>query len=283
MSSSAYRVELDLFEGPLDLLLYLVERQELDVFDLPIAKITGQFLEFLEVLELIDLDLVGDFVVMASALVEIKSRQMLPEAQEEEQTVEIEGDPRGELIQQLLQYKKYKDAAKLLEEQAALWQERYPRLSDDRPRQGKDPSADFIKDVELWDLVSALARIVRTNAPEPHANIRYDDTPISVYVERIGARVRREKRVAFSAFFEGENERSRIVGVFLAILELLRHHGYRAEQPREYGEIWVMPPANPEGGEEPPFDGTFSLSEGSGGLPTGNPDPDPPESSRQPD
>ena len=242
MSSPFYRVELEIYQGPLDLLLYLVERQELDVFDLPIAEITGRFLEFLEVLELIDLDLVGDFVVMASALVEIKSRQMLPQSIEEEETVEIEGDPRGELIQQLLEYKKYKDASKLLEEQAAIWQERYPRLSDDRPRQGKDPAADFIKDVELWDLVSALSRVLRTNAPEPHANIRYDDTPISVYMERIGAQVREEKRVAFSSLFAGENERSRIVGVFLAILELLRHHGYRAEQPRDYREIWIMPP-----------------------------------------
>lgn len=246
MSSPAYRVELDIFQGPLDLLLYLVERQELDVFDLPIAKLTNQFMEFLEVLELIDLDLVGDFVVMASALVEIKSRQMLPQAEVEEEAVEIAGDPKGELIQQLLKYKQYKDAAKLLEDQAALWQERFPRLSDDRPTQGKDPKADFIKDVELWDLVSALARVLRTNAPEPHANIRYDDTPISVHMERIGQLVRQQKRVAFSSLFEGENERSRIVGVFLAILELLRHHGFRAEQPKDYGEIWVLPPLEPD-------------------------------------
>ncbi len=262
MSSPTYRVELDVFQGPLDLLLYLVERQELDVFDLPIAKITGQFIEFLEVLELIDLDLVGDFVVMASALVEIKSRQILPQSEDEEQTVEIEGDPRSELIEQLLEYKKYKDASKLLEEQAALWQERYPRLSDDRPRQGKDPSADFIKDVELWDLVSALSRILRTNAPEPHANIRYDDTPISVYVERIGAQVREEKRVAFSSLFEGENERSRIVGVFLAILELLRHHGFRAEQPVDYREIWVLAPLADSPDDSPkPIDETNGPAE----------------------
>lgn len=242
MSTPPYRVELDLFQGPIDLLLYLVERHELDVFDLPIAKLTAQFVEFLEVLELIDLDLVGDFVVMASALVEIKSRQMLPQTEAEDQPVEIAGDPQGELIQQLLQYKQYKEASKRLEEQAAMWQERYPRLSDDRPTQGKDPKADFIKDVELWDLVSALARVLRTNAPETHANIRYDDTPISVHMERIGEKVRRENRVAFSSLFEGENERSRIVGVFLAILELLRHHGFRAEQPKDYGEIWVLPP-----------------------------------------
>ncbi len=242
MSTPLYRVELDIFQGPLDLLLYLVERQEVDVFDLPMARVTAQFIEFLEVLELIDLDLVGEFVVLASALVEIKSRQVLPQAEEEEAPIELEGDPRGELIQQLLEYKKYKDASKLLEEQAALWQERYPRLSDDRPRQGKDPSEDFIKDVELWDLVSALSRVMRTKTPEPHADIRYDDTPISVYVERIGIQVRQEKRVSFSSLFAGENERSRIVGVFLAILELLRHHGFRAEQPADYREIWVLPP-----------------------------------------
>lgn len=252
MSSPFYRVELDVFQGPLDLLLYLVERQELEILDLPIAEITGQFLEFLEVLELIDLDLVGDFVVLASALVEIKSRHVLPHPEDEEQPVEIEGDPRGELIQQLLEYKKYKDASKLLEEHAAIWQERYPRLSDDRPSQGKDPAADFIKDVELWDLVSALSRVLRTSAPEKHANIRYDDTPISVYVERIGIQVREEKRVAFSSLFAGENERSRIVGVFLAILELLRHHGYRAEQPRDYREIWIMPPPEQDAESETP-------------------------------
>lgn len=261
MSSPFYRVELDNYQGPLDLLLFLVERDELDVFDLPIAKITAQFLEFLEVLELIDLDLVGDFVVMASALVEIKSRLVLPQQADEEETVEIEGDPRGELIQKLLEYKKYKDASKLLEEHAAIWQERYPRLSDDRPRQGKDPSADFIKDVELWDLVSALSRVLRTNTPEPHANIRYDDTPISVYVERIGKQVRAEKRVSFSSLFQGENERSRIVGVFLAILELLRHHGYRAEQPRDYREIWVMPPLETTEAPPPPGEESQPTSE----------------------
>lgn len=273
MSSPFYRVDLENYQGPLDLLLYLVERNELDVFDLPIAKITAQFLDFLEVLELIDLDLVGDFVVMASALVEIKSRLVLPQQADEEETVEIEGDPRGELIQQLLEYKKFKDASKLLEEQAAIWQERYPRLSDDRPRQGKDPSADFIKDVELWDLVSALSRVLRTNAPEPHANIRYDDTPISVYVERIGKQVREENRVAFSSLFQGENERSRIVGVFLAILELLRHHGYRAEQPREYGEIWVMPPLQTSENVE----STPEASEPSSEVTTASPDEDPPQ------
>ncbi len=241
--STAYRVELDIFCGPLDLLLYLVRRNELDILHLPLASVTAQFVEYLEVLELIDLDLVGDFVVLASTLIELKSRLLLPQPKQQPE-VELPEDSHGELIRQLLEYKKFKDAAQALEERAARWQERYPRLSDDRPRKGNDPSADKIKEVELWDLVSALSRVLRKKVIEKEGRIRYDDTPISVYIDRIALRVRQERRVAFSSFFEATNERSRIVGVFLAILELLRHHGYRAEQPIDYGEIWIMPPLN---------------------------------------
>lgn len=238
-----YRVQLDNFSGPMDLLLYLVRRNELDIVRLPIARITVQFLEFLELLQLLDLDLIGDFVVMASALIEIKSRQVLPRTEEEApEEIPINDDPCSELIQQLLEYKRYRDAALALEHQAAEWQERYPRLSDERPTVGKDPSADSIKEVELWDLVSALGRVIQKKVVEKSSSIRYDETPIAVYIDRIGAKVREAGRVAFSDFFEGTNLRSKIVGIFLAILELLRHHSFRAEQPVEYGEIYVLPP-----------------------------------------
>ena len=239
--TTEYRVELDIFCGPLDLLLYLVRRSEVDVLDLPIAAITSQFVEYLDVLEFIDLNLVGDFVVMASTLVEIKSRSMLPRP-EEEPEAEISDGPSGELIQQLLEYKKFKDAALALQLRAAEWQERYPRLSNDRPSRGKAPSADRIKEVELWDLVSAVSHVLRQKEVEQETNIRFSETPVSVYVEQIGSRVRREGRVAFSKFFEGTNRRSKIIGIFLAILELLRNHRFRADQPVDYGEIWVMPP-----------------------------------------
>ena len=238
-----YRVQLDLFSGPLDLLLYLVRRNEVDLVQLPIARITRQFFQFLEVLEFLDLDMVGDFVVMASTLVELKSRQVLPRAEEEEpDEVPLADDSCSELIQQLLEYKKYKDAALALEQQAAEWQERYPRLSDDRPTSGKDHAADPIKEVELWDLVSALSRVLQKKHVEETSSIRYDDTPISTYIDRIGARVRETGRVPFSEFFEGCNLRSKIIGIFLAVLELLRHHGFRAEQSSEFSEIFVLPP-----------------------------------------
>lgn len=245
-----YRVQLDSFSGPMDLLLYLVRRNEVDIVRLPIAKITSQFLQFLDVLQLLDLDLIGDFVVMASSLIEIKSRQVLPRAEEETpEEMPLADDPCNELIEQLLEYKRYKDASVALEQQAAEWQERYPRLSDERPTVGKDPSADSIKEVELWDLVSALSRVIQKKVVESTSSIRYDDTPISVYVERIGARVRETGKVAFSEFFEGSNLRSKIVGIFLAILELLRHHGFRAEQPNDRGEIYVLPPLETAAGE----------------------------------
>ena len=237
-----YRVELDAFSGPLDLLLYLVRRQEVDILDLPIARITAQFLEFLEVLKVLDLDLIGDFVVLASSLVEIKSRMALPGPDEPPELVEPDEDPRADLVRQLLEYKRFKDAARRLEEQAAEWQRRYPRLSDDRPRGGNDPSRDLIKEVELWDLVSALSRVLRKNTESAPATVVYDDTPIAVYIERIKTRVLAEGRVAFSSFFAGTNSRSRIVGIFLALLELLRHEKFRAEQPQAYHEIWILPP-----------------------------------------
>lgn len=245
-----YRVEIDVFSGPLDLLLYLVRRQEVEIVDLPIAEIAAKFLEFLEVLQFIDLDMIGEFVVMASTLIEIKSRLVLPQEEQVQELVENDADPRAELVMQLLEYKRFKDASRLLEDQAAEWQQRFPRVGDDRPRTGTDPALDRIKEVELWDLVSALSRVLARNTAASPAKVIYDDTPISTYIERIRARVAAEGRVAFSSFFAGTNSRSRIVGIFLAILELLRHYHLRAEQPVEYGEIWVLPPLHPVAADE---------------------------------
>ncbi len=241
-----YRVELDLFTGPLDLLLYLVRRSEVDIRELPIAKLTRQFQEFIEVLEFLDLDLVGDFVAMASTLVEVKSRLVLAEPEEEDEPIEadVSDDPRSGLVERLLEYKRFKEAATALEERAAEWQERYPRLSDDRPGTGRDPASDRIKEVELWDLVSALGRVLQRKEVDEQSSIRYDDTPIHVYVEQIGNLVRREQEVRFTSLFDEESLRSKIVGMFLAVLELLRHHGFRAEQPVPFGEIIIRPPLN---------------------------------------
>lgn len=261
MSTGGYRVELDLFSGPLDLLLYLVRRHEVDVAEVPLAMITAQFLEFLEVLQTLDLELIGDFVVMASTLVEMKSRVVLPRMEEEPAAAEqvISGtEPGSDLIRKLLDYRRFKEAAQAIEARAEEWQERYPRLSQDRPRAGKDPAADRIKEVELWDLVSAFGRILRRQEVAHESRIRDDDTPVSVYVEQIGQIVRERQQVQFSTLFDGESLRSKIIGMFLAVLELLRHHGFRAEQPIPYGEITILPPLieQNEGEDSPPGGGT---------------------------
>lgn len=248
-----YRIKLDTYTGPLDLLLYLVRRHEVDIVEMRIAEVTAQFQQFLDVLEMIDFDLVGEFVVMASTLVEIKSRMVLPRPEEEvAPEIDVTEDPRSELVRQLLEYKKFKDAAHLLEDRAAEWQQHYPRLSDDRPASGQKASHDRIKDVELWDLVSAFARIARQINPEEQKSIVYDDTPISAYIDRIARKVQEAGRSTFSSFFEGTNSKSKIVGIFLAILELLRNYHFRAEQEAKSGEIWVSPPIDGVKSEETP-------------------------------
>lgn len=247
-----YRVELDLFSGPLDLLLYLVKRSEVDVSEVSLAKIASQFVTYLEVLQFIDLDLAGEFLVTASTLIEIKSRAALPqEAAEDTEDPATEDLARSGLVTRLLEYRKFKAAAAELEERAARWQERYPRLSIEQPGDANDPTEDRIREVELWDLVSALGRVLQKKETVGTASLRREEIPVAVLVERIGERVRKEGRLPFSTFFEGANERTRIVGVFLAILELVRHHGYRAEQPTEFDEIWIGPPGEAEGADDP--------------------------------
>lgn len=238
-----YRVDLDLFSGPLDLLLYLVKRNEVDIREVALARVASQFVEYLNVLQFIDLDLTGEFLVVASTLVEIKSRSVLPRDNE----AEVDDSPpadlgRSELVSRLLEYRRFKEASAELAEHAARWQERYPRLSIEQPRPDVEKSLDRIRDVELWDLVSALGRVLGAKEVVGEASLQRDETPVALLVEEIAARVEREGRVSFSDCFADIGDRGRIVGVFLAILELVRHHGFRARQPRDLGEIWIEPP-----------------------------------------
>jgi segregation and condensation protein A len=233
-----FRVELELFRGPLDLLLYLVRKHELDICDLPIALITDQYIAHLEVLEQLDVNDVGDFLEVASTLVEMKSQLVLPRGGEETETFD---DPRDQLVERLLDYKKYKDAASMLDERSRDWQQHYPRLACDLGPRVVDPVEQPIREVELWDLVSAMGRILRDSQATTPTAIVYDDTPIHVHMQRIHAKLVHEGRVAFSAMFEPGMHKSAIVGIFLAVLELARHHGVRTEQRELHGEIWVVP------------------------------------------
>ena len=233
-----FRVQLDMFAGPLDLLLYLVKKHELEVLEIPIARVAEQYLEILAVIEQIDVDGVGDFLEIATQLMEIKSRLMLPRHEEiEEEPID---DPRHDLVARLLEYKKYKEAAGLLEERARDWGLRYQRRVNDLDAGPTDPALQPIHEVELWDLVSAFSRVMKEKNPAKATKIRYDDTPIEVHMARIEERLAAEGRLTFVSLFEAGMHRSRMVGLFLALLELIRHRRAAVEQQELFGEIWVM-------------------------------------------
>jgi len=242
MMLAEYRVDTGLFAGPVELLLYLVKRQEIDICDLSMSRIADEVATWFEQSSVPDFEVLGDFVVVGSALLEIKSREVLPAEAEAEAADEVTEDSDNDLVRRLMQYRRYKEAAKQLEDHAAEWMERYPRLSRHRPAAARDASEDRIREVEIWDLVSALARIVQIPDLQKTIAVRMDETPMSVYQEQIRERILQEGRAAFSSFFTGEKNQSRIVGIFLAILELVRHEGYRAEQPLDFDEIWILSP-----------------------------------------
>ena len=234
-----FKVQLGAFYGPMDLLLYLVRKHEVDILDIPVAEVTRQYLEFIEVLEVLDLDSVGEFVVTASTLVEIKSFQVLPaEEGEEEEEEELE-DPRRELVTQLLAYKKFCEGAGLLEQRSRIWQRRYPRLSNDLIPKERNPAEEPIQDIVIWDLVSAFGRILREKSPVMQHKVVYDDTPVSVYMQRIYNRLKRERSLNFSSLFDGAVKKATFVGIFLALLELVRHGFACAEQAIQFGEIRI--------------------------------------------
>ena len=236
-----FRVDLNMYRGPLDLLLYLVRKHELDITDIPVSMIADQYLSYLEILEDLSIDEVGDFIEMASLLVEIKSRMVLP-TDDEEQEAPLQEDPRDELVQRLLEYKKYKDAASILDESSRDWQQRYPRIAKDLPDRTVDPSEQPIKELELWDLVSAIGRIVReADKLKPITSIVYDDTPISVYMQQMHEGLIQHGELSLTSMFAPGMHKAKMIGVFLAVLELARNYGVAVEQVGIHGKLTLRP------------------------------------------
>lgn len=233
-----YQVDLDAFRGPLDLLLYLVKHHEVDIRDIPIARVTEQFLEYLRVLEMVDVERAGDFLVMASTLMEIKSKMLLPRSELPE---EEEADPRQELVRQLMEYKQFKDAAALLEAQAERQLCRLPRHPVEMPAT-PDPAQQPLRAVELWDLVSAFGRLMRETLALQPQQIVMDETPIHVHQARILQMLESEPRLAFAAVFTPPRTRGRLVGLFLAVLELIKTRRLVAQQDEVFGAIWLTRP-----------------------------------------
>ncbi len=235
-----YRVNLDIFAGPLDLLLYLVRKEEVDIYDIPLAKITDQYLRYLEMLKQLDVDLAGDFLVMAATLIEIKSAMLLPKAEPEQMTQEESGDPRAELIRQLLEYKKYKDAANLLDAAAERQQERFGRPTSliNQLVPQAEPEVDMDQ-VSIWDLLEAFDAVCKATGTQTYTGHIRDDTPLDLYQIEVLHRLQAEGPLTFERLFDGKPNRLVLVGLFLAMLELIRDKLIWAEQPENSSQIYV--------------------------------------------
>jgi segregation and condensation protein A len=260
MANAEYQVRLDAFEGPLDLLLHLIRRAEVEITDIPIARIADQYLAHLEHIDSIDIDMAGDFLVMAATLMEIKSRVLAPRRPDDEEGEGGESaatggdepfDPRAELVQQLLEYQRYREAADLLEQRREDWGRRYEAAAagvDDEAAAAAlpDPAEAPIEDLELYDLVEAFSRIMaavdfsRIGAHQVH--METDDTPLEVHAADVVDLLEREgdgdRSLPFRQVFEGR-PRVQMIGLFLAVLELTRQRRIEVAQSDADGEIVI--------------------------------------------
>jgi len=239
-----YRVNLDIFAGPLDLLLYLVRKEEVDIYDIPIAKITDQYIHYIEMLKSLDIDLAGDFLVMAATLMQIKSAMLLPKAEPDSALIGEDdlADPRAELIRQLLEYKKFKDAANLLNAAADEQKERFPRPGTivERLKPNAEPEID-IEQVSLWDLLEAFDSICKAIGTIGDISRIKDDTPIDLYQIEILHRLQTEGPMTFERLFESRTNRFVMIGLFLALLELIREKLIWAKQRASSSSIYLRP------------------------------------------
>jgi segregation and condensation protein A len=234
-TSTAYRVRLDVFSGPLDLLLYLIQKDELDIQDVALAKVTRQYLDYCALLEELDPNAAGDFLVLAATLIELKSRAVLPSPPIEAFEDTDAGKPP--LVRQLLEYKRFKDAARLLAEAADERRQRFPRAPGDAPEETRGVE---LEDVEVWRLFEAFAKVMRSigQGPATH-NIRRADLPIEDYMDDIVRSLQVHHTLRFTAMFHSAETREVLVARFLALLELVKLRRVRAAQDGMFGDIMI--------------------------------------------
>lgn len=251
-------MQLDAYAGPLDLLLYLVKRHEIDLQDIPMAELVEQYLAHLRVIETIDVDKAGEFLVMAATLIEIKSAMLMPapapgssgdgaEGSSNDDALAIAendlpgADPRFELVQQLMAYKRFKDAAITLERRAGQWEQRFP-VSAKVGEQAAEDDADAkpieldLEDVNVLDLCSAFGRVMESIGHLGDHAVTYDDTPISLHAEDVADRLQRDGAMTLTQLFRGRKSRSEMIGLFLATLELVRQRRIKVTQA-ERGDV----------------------------------------------
>ncbi|MCX5683270.1 MAG: segregation/condensation protein A, partial [Planctomycetota bacterium] len=258
----SYKVDLDIYNGPMDLLLYLIRREEVDIRDIPISRIADQYIAYLDLLKSLDIELAGDFVVMAATLLELKSAAVLPRPVEAEEAIEAEDeeDPRETLIRQLLEYRRFKDAAAMLDDRGRDMSRRFPRQVDDRALAGlaeeseMEVPTDFLKGAEIWDLISAFSQVIRTLGYSEAREVIYDDTPVEEAARKLVERIEIEKSLLFSQLFTGEHSRVYLATMFIAVLELVRQRRIGVEQDADFKDVRLYlrePSAEPPVQQDP--------------------------------
>jgi len=232
-----YKVKFEVFEGPLDLLLYLIKKEEVDIYEVNLTKLATQFIEYIELMREFDLEIAGEFLVMASTLMYIKSRELLPVDQQVQVEGEDEGvDPRWELIRQLVEYKKFKDAAAQLQGLEERQEGIFPRVPGKLEFENALPAAR--PGVSIFDLLNAVTGILkRFSTRDDRRDIFEDKWTVSEKIETILRIIAERGRALFSELFEGVTSRSEIVVTFLALLELIRLRQLACTQTAEFGEI----------------------------------------------
>jgi segregation and condensation protein A len=234
------RVALPSFEGPLDLLLHLIREHKLDVFDIPIALIAEKYNQSLAEMVALDLDVAGEFLVMAATLAHIKSRLLLPRTETTTETgeaAEEQGDPRAELVRRLLEYQKYKDVARQLAENPLLDREVFARRIT--PAAAAQVESAALAEVSVYRLIEALDRVLKALEPRVGHEIVRDQLTLSAAMQGITARIRPGERITFIQLFEGQRTRGSVVVTFLALLEMVKLRLLRVHQDEGAKDIWV--------------------------------------------
>lgn len=239
-----YQISLEVFQGPLDLLLHLIEKDEIDIYNIPIAAITEKYLEYLNTIQLLNLEGVGDFLVMATTLMQIKAKMLLPQSEADstdENDLDGEKDPRWELVCKLIEYKKIKEASLLLQSIESKQLQVYTRVAGEFPDKQYAIQDDSLKNLSVWDLMDAFkvilesleAKILKSAIPKPEISIRQRMTEILDMVTR-------EKQVSFRKVFADVSTKIGFITCFLAVLELVRLHKMVAVQAATFGDIILM-------------------------------------------
>lgn len=236
---SLYKVKLEKFEGPLDLLLYLIKKSELDIYDIPIAIITKQYLEYIKLMKDLNLEIAGDFLVMASTLIQIKSSMLLPTRNEENPEEEGE-DPRAELIRRLIEYSRYKEAALVLNQQKLLGRELFARsFPSDELASDEIPTEPL--ELDLFALIEAFRNILSKAPHESFHEVCAESISIAERINEILSLLQEKEIIAFADLFENGTDRDYLVATFLAILELCKLKLICVRQEEQYGSIWIKP------------------------------------------